>query len=292
MNSKEFLRTLYGAAKGLVEVRCLPSKNQLFTTDFEEIPRFVRGRTENIYFGVITRSTNRGTKKDVCELVALWADVDAKHFGGSKAKARKSIDNFPLAPSLIVRTGGGYHVYWLLDKPIPAKNEHEIYLKAISVAINGDPACAEIARILRLPGTFNYKYNPPRPVRVVSVNDRRYRLTQFKSLLNNLDTPIKPPESHFASSAHNKTEYKFGLSQRILNLIDNGPEGTRYPSRSEADQAVIAALLKKGATNNEIKEIFRTKPIGEKYRATGREGDRYLLHSIRRAQSFLGSRRS
>ena len=47
--------------------------------------------------------------------------------------------------------------------------------------------------------------------------------------------------------------------------------------------AVITALVNRGVTEERIKEIFQTYPIGEKYRAT-HAPDAYLTHSIKKAK--------
>ena len=55
------------------------------------------------------------------------------------------------------------------------------------------------------------------------------------------------------------------VSDRIKLLIIGGNDGT-YSSRSEADQAVVTALVNKGMSFNEIKVIFEKYEIGAKYR--------------------------
>ena len=52
------------------------------------------------------------------------------------------------------------------------------------------------------------------------------------------------------------------------------------------------ALLKSGDTDDEIRVIFQTYPIGEKYREKGPLGDQYLAHSIGSGKAFLADRES
>jgi P4 family phage/plasmid primase-like protien len=70
----------------------------------------------------------------------------------------------------------------------------------------------------------------------------------------------------------------------MKSLIINGNDGT-YPSRSEADQAVITVLVSKGMDFSEIKKIFETHQIGEKYREH-KSQDKYLQKNIDRAKEF------
>ena len=74
------------------------------------------------------------------------------------------------------------------------------------------------------------------------------------------------------------------VSDKIKSLILNGNDGS-YSSRSEADQAVIIALVNKGMGFSGIKQIFETHQIGDKYRQHPSQ-DTYLQHNIDRAKQF------
>lgn len=77
---------------------------------------------------------------------------------------------------------------------------------------------------------------------------------------------------------------KLAVSNRIKDLIKNGNDGT-YSSRSEADQAVITALVHKGIGDSDIKRIFSNNKIGEKYREHSAP-DEYLSHNISKAKEM------
>ena len=84
-----------------------------------------------------------------------------------RPRAKRDYDgkltDFPLEPSIIVRSGGGLHCYWLFREPIELQNESERIkstLRRLARAVDGDLQAAEPARILRLPGTLNHKYTP------------------------------------------------------------------------------------------------------------------------------------
>lgn len=73
----------------------------------------------------------------------------------------------------IVNSGGGLHVYWPLTADI-AVAEWTRYAKSLKRLCNdkglfADPAItSDAARILRMPGTQNYKTDTPRPVQVMN----------------------------------------------------------------------------------------------------------------------------
>lgn len=109
---------------------------------------------------------------------ALWLDIDCgtdKAAAGkgylSKAEAFGSLIEFCKktglpSPTHIVDSGGGLHVYWVFDRHIAAKQWRESAekLKHITqtLGLKADATrTADIASILRLPGTLNFKTDPP-----------------------------------------------------------------------------------------------------------------------------------
>ncbi|MEP6601889.1 MAG: phage/plasmid primase, P4 family [Nitrospirota bacterium] len=79
-------------------------------------------------------------------------------------------------PTHLVHSGGGLHAYWVTSE-FMCREIWQIYagqLKALCKAIGllADPSrTSDIASILRVPGTLNYKYKPPREVRLVRASD-------------------------------------------------------------------------------------------------------------------------
>ena len=93
----------------------------------------------------------------------------------TQADAAVALKQFVRATGLplptIVNSGGGLHVYWPLTEDVPAQDwvEHARKLKALCRTHNlgADPAItADAARILRVPGTQNYKEPAPLSVQI------------------------------------------------------------------------------------------------------------------------------
>lgn len=155
----------------------------------DELDAFEFPEDVNCYFGVGLRRPN---DKAPVLWTALWADVDSNK--------TPSFEGFP-APSLIVRSGNGLHVYWLLAEPSTEAERLEFHaaLRAIQQRIpHADPAAAEPARILRVPGTINVKRAVPVRCEVVLLEpDRKFTLSDFprdvdKAQPANTPEPITP----------------------------------------------------------------------------------------------------
>lgn len=135
---------------------------------------------QNVYFGANPRSGGgRRKASDVPLARALFADLD----GGTtpeQAIARIRAAGLP-DPTIIVVTGGGVHVYWLLAEPITDMAAWTATMKAIIAATGSDKSVHDAPRIMRLAGTFNVKpERPGRPMcRIVSINGTRHPLSAF-----------------------------------------------------------------------------------------------------------------
>jgi hypothetical protein len=71
---------------------------------------------------------------------------------------------------MIVSSGGGCHAYWLLRDPIEDAGRLREANRLLAEALAADQQAADAARILRPPGTFNFKskYECPRPVELLA----------------------------------------------------------------------------------------------------------------------------
>ena len=163
---------------------------------------------ENVYFGVHACTaippTNakdepceprhvRGQRRYIGELNCLYADFDAKDFADDKAAALAHVEALHPQPSALVDSGGGYHAYWLLTTPWlltdDAQGERASALQGRWVHyVDGDKAAKDLARMLRVPGTVNTKYDPPRLVEQLYLHEeRRYSVAELEAL-----TPAPP----------------------------------------------------------------------------------------------------
>lgn len=232
---------------------------------------------EDIYFGVhpskiSKESTQRTLIQDIQAMNCLYADFDAKDFG-SKQVAAEHIKQLDHKPSVIVDSGGGYHCYWLfresfiLDSLLKEEIAKSLQERWVTY-VNGDKAVHDLARILRVPGTLNYKYDPPRQVRVIVSNYNRvydpitlekYLPATDKHRGVDDDKPAVPltaqPNSLGLQEVVDLAQAAKG-SEKFLNLWRAWEEG--YASTSEADLALCCILaFWTGGDYHKIDKLFR-----------------------------------
>jgi hypothetical protein len=145
----------------------------------------------------------RGCIESTVAVPAMWADLDvaadahgSKTLPPSREAALGLLDAVPHPPSIVVRTGYGYHVYWLLKELWILDSDAEraaatSLLRRIQGALRAEARrrgwsvdqTADLARVLRLPGTFNHKLGKKVPVVVDEIRgDRLYSPSDFDVL--------------------------------------------------------------------------------------------------------------
>lgn len=234
----DFFAALFPDEAGYVDLRALPGGIQRFFSpnDLAGIGQFIKTHSDkDLYLGIATRKRpGDGALANCAELHALFCDIDFKTIPEAEVRAR--LNSFPLPPSLIVRSGGGLHVYWLLREPLDLNTEVDrarSLLRRLAFAVGGDIASAEPARILRIPGTDNFKYKPVRRVLIEQFDsERRYNLSDFDDLL--------PPEPE-----RDGERATFEIPDRIR---DGSRNDTLYRtarslrSKKLSTEAILAAL--------------------------------------------------
>ncbi len=181
-----FFEALYRQTEKSINLRAIKSSevpSSSFVLDANDVERFIKKYSDrDIYYGVCTREKGDGTKEGCREITSLWCDIDGKDFNGGLEEITKKIKSFPLKPSAVISSGSenSFHLYWFLKEPEEASKEIESYLKGIANALHGDMAATDLSRIMRVPGTKNYKNGKAKSVVLKRIDENlRYNLIDF-----------------------------------------------------------------------------------------------------------------
>jgi hypothetical protein len=139
----------------------------------------------DVWFGVhgltARPDTGRGSDDDVAEVRALHADIDWAHGDAhadpdllDESETRARLARLEHQPSYMVDTGHGLHLYWLLAVPVPPERGAELIARmhAALRAVGLEPERDDLASVLRVPGTVNYKTDPV-DVRIAEAHTER-----------------------------------------------------------------------------------------------------------------------
>jgi hypothetical protein len=184
-----------GAGRGeLIELRYRLDGGQRMGQVFDR-PDRLRGlatraialsRRTDVYVGCAPRTRRHGGRDAVDRAFVLWADCD-----GEGAVA--ALADFEPAPAILIASGTGSncHIYWPLTEPL-ARDEVERANRRLAHILGADPASADAARILRIPGTLSWKHDPPTPVDAIRLDpERRVNATDVVGALPDPPAPAR-----------------------------------------------------------------------------------------------------
>lgn len=214
-------------------------------------------KESNVYFTPGTYEGMRRKQEDCVWVKSFFLDLDVEHGGSTydtKEAALEDIERFRTeigwpAP-VLVDSGGGIHAYWIFDDEIPA-DEWTAYAKKFKQLcldrnlIIDETVPADSARLMRIPGTLNYRYDPPRPSVLLSdvftydINILTPALEGTESTeapfdLNAVDKGLDPDTQAIYEKRRGNFEYDF--HKIVLASLDgNGCEQIKWIIENAAD---------------------------------------------------------
>ncbi len=287
---RTFLAALYAAAPDdlYLELRCIhPTRGDVRslwaqmgkkaerTAIFKQAERLNR-EGFGLYFAPCLRRSKQGKAEAAALVPALWIDIDCDG-DEQRDKALARLREFDPAPSFIVDSGGGWHGYWLLDKPFLLQTDADrqqiaAMLRGLFVALGGDPEYVKtVAGIMRLPDSVNTK--PERGGVVVNIieshPERCYALEQFAWLesqpqpekITGMDArtfngngkhPLPPRTEQYLVSGATEGNRNAELFSAACQLRDAG-----Y-SQSEAEHDLIPRHVASGSTEREARATIQS----------------------------------
>lgn len=189
-DARRFLDQLYAScSEGVVECRALPSGRRAWAQigNWAVFVPFLQAEAaahQDLYVGVATRrDTTNGTTANLADLPAVWTDLDM-----TPTEAATRLATCPIQPSLVVESGLGVHVYFRLREPLDLREPANIsrassVLRRLCQHLGGDDRACDPARILRLPGTYNTKYDAPKLVRLTGCTEVAINLSELEDVL-------------------------------------------------------------------------------------------------------------
>jgi len=231
MQAKEFLESVLGSDGFYCTVGLKGPKDnvtrvqRLFDNLDDAISEVFRLDAQgfNAYHAQATFETDKNRKQENAKyLKSFYLDIDCgdgpKKDFPTQTEALVALRTFCKAIKLpkptIVNSGYGLHVYWRLTEQVPAE-EWLSTAKQFKQVVNkqgmkcDQTSTSDSARILRTPGTHNYKNGTPRVVEVVGEIAAAIRFEDFRDIIGASPTP--------QGNAKAKAEYD-PLTQ---NLISN-----------------------------------------------------------------------
>jgi RepB DNA-primase from phage plasmid/Primase C terminal 1 (PriCT-1) len=132
----------------------------------------------NIYIAMNAYQSSKRTEKNVSAVRTVWAEIDDN---GRENLNKVFASTILPEPSIVTETSPNkFHAIWKTENM--TVEEAKALLKAICTEFNGDSNAIDAARVLRLPGFVNRKYEDRPEVEVVHLSDNTSRraLSEFR----------------------------------------------------------------------------------------------------------------
>jgi AAA domain len=272
-----FLRSLYASSDpaGWLTLFCIDRRNGQRSTVWsplsdlgqmgDQIAR--HGRHGDVWFGVAPRAVKldqgrRGGAADCLSIPALWLDVDiagiahaAAGLPASRQEAVELVLDFQARqPDAVVSSGYGLQCWWPLMQPLEAKAAQvalqrwgRTWASLAAVRSLHLDNVFNVDRIMRLPGSFNWK--GPEPVRVTVRSDFTSGRTDYWEDLDPILAELEPTAERPRTSTAHLAGSRFNeLVHPRMVLLSFGwtPAGTgpnqehyHYPNASNPISATI-----------------------------------------------------
>ena len=310
--SAEFFRGLYGDAVGedaRLVVWSARDKQTVWAASIEEAAEAASSRSavSDCYYGVCLQDRERvieerrrrkgpaaakpdgmnyarGYANTVNVVPALWLDLDVAGSGHeksnlpkSKAEAWKIIDALPFAPSLVLATGGGFHVYWIFKEPWELESTDERnraagvmrgwQTLAVDAAANWGlvvDATHDLSRVLRPLGTMNHKYQSQvyAPAPFLLGSGPRYNPSDFEDWAVAVTPAVTLPEK-LESVGRLQAEANPPIA-KLMAMLNLQPrfaatwrrERKEFPSQSEYDLSLASMASNAGWEDGEVVNLI------------------------------------
>lgn len=188
----------------------------------------------------------RGDETVVSYQIACVVDIDISsnaHKSDNLATSFEEAKSFlPFTPSIIIHSGYGLHTYYIFDTPIAItdqnreqlKRRNNLLLDIIRLRANGKKidGVGDLPRIMRTPGTFNYKLSKDNPplCHIVEDSGLRFSPAEIDEKLSamilaetpkeqpNTTTPIKSAQT-FNEDFVDDRDFNIFRVRRMLDFI-------------------------------------------------------------------------
>ena len=293
---RQFLRLLYGNINGFIEFRPIgDGKNKTkynlrgFYQSIESIESLLAGGYveqckqvgNGLFFGVLPRTERSGKKSAVNGGHVIWSDIDDKDTGG-RQETWKYVEALPIPPSVVVESGGGLHIYYVLNQ-YQTNQQIEHMNKQLLHMVKGDKSAWNADRILRLPTSWHCKREPAKLVSFAGGTWQKYQQDTMR-FLSDVTIETKKAIDKMPMFNMEKMHVSSALIPKIRELMNSNPALTQYfnnegkqngpKTYSDYDYIFAKELAYRRCSLQEIQQAIHTKIVndGRNYKYIGMDG--------------------
>ena len=238
-------------------------------------------QSDSYYCPNVFRSGRR-LKGNVGKLKWLYSDLDSVD--------PRSLD---LRPTIAIQTSPGrYQGLWELKRPVGPKKFEDLN-RRLTYATGSDKGGWHLTKVLRVPGTYNYKYPTPKKVRKLWDDKTTFTVREIEEFVKGVESHDLDP---LVQSLILPAESSESIIRRVWDRLDprgkellgekrEQPEGERSDRLWELE----CRLLEAGLEPEEVFLVVRGS-VWNKFRDR-RNADDYLWREVQKAHLHTGTER-
>jgi hypothetical protein len=172
----------------------------------------------NIYIAMNVYQSSKRTEKNVSAVRTVWVEIDDN---GRENLNKVFASTILPEPNIVTETSPNkFHGIWKTKDM--SVEEAKSLLKAICKEFNGDSNAIDAARVLRLPGFVNHKYEDLPEVEVVHLSDNTSRraLSEFHLAPEKTTNTPAPPQSSVSLTPRSEEE----TAKRVAEIFAKGQQ--------------------------------------------------------------------
>ena len=225
----------------------------------------------------------RGYAATASVVPGVWLDLDVAGDGhekrglpASQEDAYHILSGLPLDPSMVVATGGGFHVYWLFREPweLETSDERDRASSIVrgwqGLAINVAAELGftvdsthDLSRVLRPVGTVNHKYGSKVSLALAGEVDVRYNPSDFEEWASE----IVPVGAALPEKLERLGDLRPDIQppgEKLMAMLNLAPqfaatwkrERKEFPSQSEYDLSLASMAARAEWKDHEITALI------------------------------------
>jgi hypothetical protein len=213
-------------------IQRIATAERIAQEDFQAWLRFqnANGYDAHISMNALANGARGRTKADVAAIRHIYLDFDED--GTAAVEKLLAREDLPKPNYLLNTSPDHWQVVWKVQGF--SKDQAEHLQQALVRDVGADPAATDCARVLRLPGFRNHKYDDPFWVASQTHAEETYRPEHFPSL------PVQ--ERHALRSENGRTADRRPPSGKISQSERDWAYAKRALARGESPALVAAAI--------------------------------------------------
>lgn len=203
----------------------------------------------------------------------FWSDID----DGSIDKVKPSV--------LWESSPGRHHGLWYIDSTLEADEAGDIS-RTLTHYIGADPGGWDCTQVLRIPGTYNHKYDDKPEVKLLSNNKKEYDVNRLAKKISYVPGEHSVEKLELEEADYEETVERLSRDKKLAKVIEATQMDADGYDRSEMIFKLSCQLAERGVEPDDIYTIMKNSDFNKYAGKLGEKSN--LTRDISKAVDKVG----